>query len=216
MKKNILTLIAITAILFSACKKDNNDNSSGTSGDYQPLTTGSTWSYRFTTSGLTPDDEPIVDTTVNTVTGTTKVFDGKTFRLMKAVSGTETTETYFAIVNKVYYSRTIDEDGEVEVPYLNEAAPAGQTDIVQYQEDGIQSQVKTTVVEKGISKTVLGKTYNNVIHTKVEVQTKVGNEYKTIGSTDYFIGKGVGLIYLSVSFNNEELTRSELISYNIK
>jgi hypothetical protein len=47
---------------------------------------------------------------------------------------------------------------------------------------------------KGLSKTVLGTTYNDVIHVKQAVQVSAGGQTITSNNDDYFYAKNIGLI----------------------
>ncbi|MBK0378031.1 hypothetical protein [Mucilaginibacter segetis] len=221
MKKNILTLIAITATLFSACKKDNSNNpADGNSASYQPFTNGSTWSYRNETNSIPGfPGQAEVDTTINTMTADTKVFTGRKFHLIKSVTGSDIVENYFGFDNHVYYNHSVDDlvDGELELPYLNEETAIGGTWIAPLQfEDAPESQAKGTIVEKDITKVILGKTYNNVIHSKLELQSKLDGQFVTVFTFDFYVAKSVGVIAVYSSYNGNQLSKSELISYNIK
>jgi hypothetical protein len=221
MKKYILSLLALTTILFSACKKDNintpGDNNAP--GAYQPVTTGSTWSYRNESIALGDGAEAEVDTSVNTMTATTKVFNGKTFHQLTSVTGTETENTYFGFADHAYFNHTIVDaaQAELELPYLNdEKAVNGTWATPIVIEDAPESQIKGTIVEKGINKTILGKTYNNVIHSKLELQTKAEGQFTTVFTFDFYVAKNIGVIAVYTTFAGEQQSKSELISHNIK
>lgn len=161
MKKHIFTLIAILSI-FSACKKDNNDNPVTTTGDYQPLTAGSTWTYRneaVVTGGVAA---PEVTTAVTTMTSTKKVVGGKTYFLAKTVEGNDTEEAYIGVNDHIYSSLVSGDDGNTEVKYLDDTKAAGYTSVEALNIEGADARLKTTVVEKGINKTIQNKAYNNV------------------------------------------------------
>jgi hypothetical protein len=223
MKKYILSFITITALLFSACKKDN-DNKPGdnATGAYQPFTTGSTWSYRNETEsvpGLASAEEADIDTTVNTMTDATKVYNGKTFHKLISVTGIETESTYFGFTNHIYYNHSFNEDAdaELELPYLNDEKDVNGTWVTPLVVEGSpDSQLLGTIVEKNINKTILGKTYNNVVHSKLELQSKIGGTFTTIFSFDFYVAKNIGVVGIYTSYNGSQFAKSELISYNIK
>jgi hypothetical protein len=193
MKKYIFTLIAILSI-FSACKKDNdNNNNPGGTGEYQPLTTGSTWSYRNEAT-LQVGSPAQVDTTVNTMTATTKTFGSKTFHKLTSVTGAESEDSYIGFNNHIYTTRSTDDDGTIEFDYLDETKDAGYSVTTPIEVEDVEGRLKTTVAEKGISKVILGKTYHNVIHTTIETQVKAGANYNTIGAVNFYVAKGVGII----------------------
>jgi len=213
MKKNILTLIAVTAILFSACKKDNNKPPVDELSPYQPFTANSTWQYR--SEYYLPGAAADVDTSVNTMTAVTKDFNGKTFHLVKSVSGGETDSVYFSVNNHIYTTRA-DDAAIPEINYLDDAKAAGDSWITPLVIDSVSAQVKTTIVEKNATKTIAGKTYNNVIRSKNEIQTKVGGVFKTNTIIEIYAAKGIGVVAIYSSYDNKPLLKSELISYSIK
>jgi hypothetical protein len=215
MKKNILTLIAILSI-FSACKKDsnNNNNPGNNTGDYQPLTTGSVWTYETEYYGIGNSVDK--ETSVNTITGVTKVFDGKKYSEINVVSEGDEEKQYLGINNHVYSSRTQDGDDVTELPYFDDTKAPGESFITTLSTGEVDARIKTTVAEKGISKVIAGKTYNNVVHTVSEVQFKNGANYTTTATTDFYIAKGVGLIAIYAKAGTNNILKSELKSYVIK
>ena len=223
MKKYILSLLAATTLLFSACKKDNNNKpGDNVSGAYQPFTTGSTWSYRNETEavpGLASAAVADIDTTVNTMTDATKVYNGKTFHKLSLVTGTETESTYFSLTDNIYYNHSFNEDAdaELELPYLNEQKDVNGTWVTPLVLEGApESQLLGTIIEKNITKTILGKTYNNVIHSRLELQSKVNGPFTTIFTFDFFVAKNIGMVGIYTSYNGKQFAKSELMSYKIK
>lgn len=218
MKRSILSLIAVTALLFTACKKDKDNNPGGKGDTYQPTTAGSVWKYRNT---LKIGNQTELDTTTTTMTATKKTINGKSYFVATSNDGGDNYETYLSFNNDVY-STIMDDiiEGEnVEFEYLNANKAINDSwnkDFTFEGEEGdINARFKTTIVEKGISKTVLEKAYTNVIHSKIEVQFKAGNEYTTISQVDFYTAKGVGIIgmYTGVGANTY---KSELFNYTIK
>jgi hypothetical protein len=212
MKKNILTLIAIISI-FSACTKEKG--APGGSGDYQPLTANSTWSYR--NESLIEEGMPTeVDTTINTMTATTKVFDGKTFHLLHSVTAGINEDSYLGYNNHIYTARNLEEDGIVIYDYLDETKAAGFSEIMPFSGLDKDAQIKTSVVEKDINKTILGKAYSNVIHTRLETQIKETDEFKTVSTIDFYIAKNIGVIATYTDFDGTQISKTEMISADIK
>lgn len=213
-------MLAISTILFSACKKDNANNPApNETGAYQPFTTGSTWSYRNETAAIGGASEAEVDTTVNTMTAATKVYNGKTFYKLTSATGGETESTYFNFANHVYYNYSFNTEADMalELPYLNdELAVNGTWTVPVVVADAPESQIKGTVLERGINKTILGKTYNNVIHSKLELQSKIGGAFATVFTFDFYVAKNIGVIAVYTSYDGTQLSKSELINYNIK
>lgn len=222
MKKTIYTLLAISALFLASCKKDNDGNKPGGNGKdtYQPFTAGSEWKYR--TEVDLGEGGPLVDTSVNTMTTQTKTINNKKFYVAKTVGGEENAETYLGLNNNIYSTIIHDEvaDEDLEFAYLNASKAVNEsweTLFTIEDEDGdIQARLKTTIKEKGISKTILGKSYNNVIHTVVETGFKVNNNWVTVSQMDFYIAKGVGMIATYGTVQNKQVAKTELMSYNIK
>jgi hypothetical protein len=219
MKRTLLTFTAIVTLFFGACKKDNNNkpNDGGnTGGDtYQPVTANSTWKYKNTN---TFDAGTDIDTTTNTMTAGTKKFGDKTYHILNAVTNGDTETTYLGFENHIYSTVQIDNESEqqFQLEYLNDNAAVGATWTKALAVEGAEAQVKTTIAEKDITKSVLGKGYNNVIHSVVEVQFKQAGQFKTELTQDFYVAKGVGVIYITAKTPTKQITKSELMSYNIK
>lgn len=220
MKKTIFTLATIATLFLGACKKDNDDNNNpGGKGDsYQPLTAGSVWKYRNTSFG----EGASVDTSTNTMSAQTKTLNGKTYHVLNSVTGEETSEGYIGVngsLYSMYYEAGLGE--ALELTYLDDSKKAGDSwtkDIeIEDGEDSYAVKVKTTIVEKGISKTVLDKNYSNVIHSKIEMQIETEeNEWETISSLDFYAAQGIGIIGIYTKFGDEDTSKSELFNYTIK
>ncbi|RCH54543.1 hypothetical protein DJ568_12030 [Mucilaginibacter hurinus] len=232
MKKLLLSVFALTVLFFAACKKDKNKPNPQPDSPYQPFTSGSTWKYRVVDgSGETAE----ADTILNKMTGDTRTFNGKTFHVLiskemvmpesasvsklKINEGPAGDETYIGFNNNIYSSFYEDEYNRIEIGYLNLDKAVGEawTEKISFKEDGtnLEGQVKTTTIEKGLSKTLHGKTYNDVIHSKVELQVKTGDSYTTKVSLEFLTAKNIGVISTTGNIDGEESV-SELIDYNIK
>jgi hypothetical protein len=219
MKKSILSLIAITTLLFTACKKDKENNPGGKGDTYQPFTAGSVWKYRTT---FKIEGEDRLDTTINTMTAATKTINGKTYHVANSTDGTENEESYIGINNDVYSTIMYDAvaGGQLEYEYLNTNKAKGESWQKDFQiEDGEETydvRIKTTIVDKGINKTVLGKDFNNVIQSKIELSFKVNGTYVPASSVDFYAAKGIGIIGIYSKAGNDVIFKSELFNYTIK
>ncbi|MEO6148580.1 MAG: hypothetical protein ABIP28_00385 [Mucilaginibacter sp.] len=217
MKKAILILTAITTLFLGACKKDK-DNTPGDSGTYQPFTKNSVWKYRTTTQ---VGGVALVDTTTNTMADSTKTLNGRTFHITLSTDGDDTTSVYIGLNNHVYSTFfNIDEDNAFEIAYLNDTKAAGESweaaTTVDIDGDEVEAKLKTTIVEKGISKTIADKPYSNIIHSKVELQAKLAGTFQTISTIDYYVAKNIGVVGTYVKVGTAETAKSELFSYTIK
>ncbi|QKJ32530.1 hypothetical protein HQ865_23125 [Mucilaginibacter mali] len=225
MKNKFLTLTAIVAVLFSACTKDVINTKPGeeiTGGDYQSFAKGSTWQYQTSVHIPGTNNGTEVENSTITMTDGLYYMDNKTFHLAKSTTGTETENAFFGYNEHVYSIRQVDEtvgNGEsFTLPYLNAGLDAGATWTTTASIPGTaaQVQIKTTMVEKGISKTILGKTYTNVIHTWAEIQYKINNAYQTTLTYDFYIAKGVGMVGIYAKTPAGPLSDTELVGYSIK
>lgn len=225
MKSKFLTLTAITALLFSACTKDiisTKPADETTGGDYQSFTRGSSWQYQ--TKVYIPGTDNQTETETSTITMTDGLYymDNKVFHMAKSTTGNTTENAYFGLNDKVYSIRQVDEttsNGEsFTLPYLNTDLEVGATWVTAANVPGslAQIQVKTTIMEKGISKTIQGKTYTNVIHTKASIQYKINEVFQTQLVYDFYMAKGVGMIGIYAKTPEGPLADTELTGYLIK
>jgi hypothetical protein len=62
------------------------------------------------------------------------------------------------------------------------------------------------------------KTYTDVIHTKLKLQFDTGSGFDTYQDMDYYIAKGVGIIYINTQNHLSSTGKSDtaLNSYTIK
>lgn len=225
MKSKFLTLTAITALLFSACTKDVITAKPGeemTGGDYQSFTRGSSWQYKTTVHIPGTNNGTEEGNTTITMTDGLYYMDNKVFHLAKSTTGTETENSFFGYNDKVYSIRQVDEtaaNGEsFTLPYLNPDLAAGTsfTTAANVPGSNAQIQVKTTILEKGISKAILGKNYTNVIHTEADIQYKINNVYQTTLTYDFYVAKGVGMIGIYAKTPAGPLADTELVGYSVK
>lgn len=210
MKKQILFLTALVTLSFTACKKNKEttplDQTTGSS--YQPLTTGSTWTYRNTYhiggGGI--------DTTTFAMLPETKKVGDQIFHILKSQNNDQ---AFFQNDGAVY--RTLQEDikggdGLIPLEYLRSDAIAGTS----WTNENGEYLLKTTIVERNLTKVIFNHSYNDVIHSTVEIQAKTGGVFKTQLIMDFYAAKGIGMIQTSVSTTQTEISRSELISSVIR
>lgn len=216
MKKPILILITIAAVYFSGCKKSSNDPAPGNSDSYLPVTSGTTWTYIDATSGSS-------ETSTIKMTGSTATFNGKTYYSMTQVSASQGTKNgYYYAANNSYALRayTPAAGGLVlEIQMGNDKEAVGYSWTTTPTDDGeiegVPARTVNTIKEKGISKTVNGKKYNDVIHTQVSLQYDFGG-YEEYALYDIYLAKGIGMIETDTSIPGGYLETQTLKSYTIK
>ncbi|MFD0765893.1 hypothetical protein ACFQZI_13610 [Mucilaginibacter lutimaris] len=235
MKKYLLVLFPVVILCFNACKKDavdytgytpsdnfnsnptvNNPNSSA-NDSYLPTTTGSSWTYQSDVTGLTESAEAHI-------TGVITPLNGQNYyELKSSTAGKEDVVQYYYVKDKKYkiIATTVQEKVTVEFFILDDNLPVGGEWTARMSPNGLVNDVpartKNKIIETGITKTVLGKTYKNVIHTHTIVQYDfgLGDGFQDFGDYDYYLAKGVGLIQTDANLLGFKST-SYLTKYTIK
>jgi hypothetical protein len=203
MQKNLLICTALVVILSAAaCKKNNTAQPPADTGDYQPLTTGSEWTYTVTgtNAGVFKISAVNKDSAIS----------GRTYKVFANSAGAN--EYYYKSAGDYFRYNSIKELNNqlVEVLYLKDNLAKGQ----QWSElktvtinvgaplgtVPVTVQFTFTVADKGIDYTVDGVTFKNVIKiTAVPAfSVLVGGVPNSIPSTSdlqYFYAKNIGLIY---------------------
>ncbi|WP_157580354.1 hypothetical protein [Segetibacter koreensis] len=206
-------LVASSLFLFTQCTKDNSSPSTSTS-NYSPLTVGSNWTYNYT------QDSSAASTYTVTVTSKDTTANGRTYKVLSSSDGTG--NLYMAREDSNYYRYAsfpqLGIDGFEEL-YLKDNRPVNSTwtntASFKYQGTSIPATLTYTIKEKGITHTVNGKTYNDVIHVNLDINVLISS----IGGGDFYYAQGIGLIdnQISVGLSGASFnSKQELISYEIK
>jgi len=218
MKTNLIILFAGT-LFFTACsKKDNSTTPSTTDSTYLNTNAGSTWSYHeVDSSGATPR---ATDYTV-TSSPQDSTINGRKYHVYNySYGGNE----YLSFSGHDYYQYdSIPVSGGINVErlYLKDNLAAGSTwtqnfvlNIPSIPIPGDITLVATNkIAEKGISRTVNGKTYSNVTHVSTSLATALILS-GFISAIDSYYAPNYGLIESSTLIQLNYLTLSENI--NIK
>jgi len=214
--------IVISVFVLSSCQKELSFETSGTGGTgtgtgtgtrtdckacaYMPVCNGSYYTYNDT---LTTSASIVTDT-LQFVKDTT--IDSKTF--VKIYSPLSDTYSYYnctdgatrviAYNNPTIGGSTITAD----ITLIKANLPVGGT----WQDSlinpaGQQVIYKNSIVEKGVSRTVNGQTFNDVIHVKSQsgvVIPFIG--YTQITESDYYFARGVGPVDILTVYSSTGLT----------
>lgn len=216
MKTKLIILFAVT-LSFNACsKKDNSTTPTTNNSSYINTTAGSTWSYHeVDSSGATPKNS---DYTV-TSTSQDSTINGRKYHVYNYSYGGN---NYLALSGNDYYQYdSIPVSGGVNVERLylkdNLAAGASWTQDFNLTIPNIPFPVTLTatnkIVEKGISRTVNGVNYSNVIHVSTSLSSALISSGFT-SAIDTYYAPNYGLIESSTLIQLSYLTLSENI--NIK
>jgi hypothetical protein len=216
MKKLIPIAIVTLALLLNGCGLKEvigpNVDVTTNSDSYQPVTKNSTWKYNIQVAGTT-----VVDQATITMTGETRTTNSVVF--FKAVENTSTDSSvgYFAHNGASYLSHS-DDDG-YDVPYLDDVKAVGDTFKLSIVDPnagaGVQAQYVLTILEKGATKTINGKIFKNIIHTRSELQYNSGSGYQTVDMSEYYVAKGIGLVEIDGYLGNVVIVKQTITSYTI-
>lgn len=227
MKKVLLGLVVLTA-LATSCKKEKSTEpnlpGSGADGggNYQPKSKNSYWKYK-TTGSLNYE-------ATNTSTGQARTVNGITGIVYTSTSTAQagTTEGVFGIKDHNYYmiqKGDLPNSGatfDLSFRYLNDTASIGYAwrhDAGQA--NGIQAIFEGRIVEKGITVTVEGKTFKDVIHSEVELLYNMpGMGEVSFTIYDFYVAKNVGIVQIITTGDPLLMqglkTSTNLIDYHIK
>lgn len=169
MKKILFGGLMMT-ILATSCKKD--EPTGPATGSYLTKTAGTTWNFRYTDQA---DPSLNEDYTVTSAGRDTSAF-GKTFAVYTTSYGES---IYQTAVGSDYYSIANILGLPYESKYMSDNAAAGSswtTPVVSTVDLGGQNatltaNVRNTIVSKGGTLTINGKTYSDVINTKIDILT---------------------------------------------
>jgi hypothetical protein len=228
MKKINLALLVFFASLFLiSCQKEVSTElgpqtggtgaGSGNKTSYNPTTSGSWWKYKDTASGMISTDTMLKRTnTINGIVYTAMI--GQNAMLKDTAWVASPQPNYYMYEKGV--SPNTGASYDMLFHYLNDTAAVGSN--WQYtagQGNGFTALIQTTIVERNISLTVAGKSYSNVIHTRLVLTYDVYGSSLDAMAYDYFTAKGIGIIKV----RSEGLTLlsgfkacSDLVDYSIK
>jgi len=230
VKKYTAILIILLLSTLYSCKKaqyeypgelaKTTSAPADTSKGYAPTAVNSYIKYRIVTGTK-------VDTTTNTATGSTTTINNKLYNVIAINSLTYGASTgYYSNINHVYTARATDASSGVtlELEYLIDNAAVGATWKAPVTDNGTikgyPAQILGTVTEKNINKTVSGIPFSYVTHTTLQLQYDVGGGFITLGSLEYYIAKGIGIIeidsQLVIPGSATTNSVSSVIAYNIK
>lgn len=229
LQKLILIGSLLAFVVLSSCQKELEEPSTPTgtvdttrpfidttivkttSDSYLPLTKNTFWKYRDSVSGSFK---------TITVFGNQIRINSRSYNVM--TGSFWATPIYYAVIGNDYYIQQELEGVPVEILFLNDVASVGDSWTVDM---GIINGDATTglgsIIKKGMTLKVEGKTYQNVIHSRFSVYYKIANVTHTSGGYDYYTAKGVGIVRLEGNFGIDgvQILYSEtktLVDFSIK
>jgi hypothetical protein len=186
-------------------------------GDYFPTTSNSKWVYNnLAPAGVDYEDSTLSAGTSITIGGLSyREFDNDVFGSVYRKEG----GVYYRYGYIDYIGEIDTSDTEADIPFLKDNVARGTSwesavGVGTDDKKPVQYKMKFTVAEKDVSRTVLGKTYNNVIIIKEELMLdrKDGAGYKVIAENTASYAKGIGLIrFTNSSYQYEKNLRRATI-----
>lgn len=211
------TFVAAVFLLLAGCKKNED---APPAGDYSPISAGSTWTYQTNTT-------PGAGTGTYTLTATNRdsVVNGRSYRVFTSTTGTN---SYRNKSGNDYWSfGTVPAVNlQIEQLYLKDNAAVGanwqstQTINMPGAPAPLVATLIFTVKEKGISRTVSGTSFSNVIRVGLKVSVTLAGE---VVDADFYHAPGVGLIETRYEVKNltiagipNSITTEVLTAHSIK
>ena len=232
-KRNGVSLLLLAAFFVTGCQKEidftdgagagsgtgggsGNGGGGSTSGaSFCPTTPGTWWKYKDSVSGAI---------STQTIQNTTKTKNGILYSAV-TVSGRSDTGWYASPRPGYYLSQAGTDPGtgasyDATFHYLNDTAAVGYSwEYVEGQGNGFAADMKTTIVEKGLTMTVGGKSYKEVTHTTMELSYDLGFMVLDAALYDFYVAKGVGIIKIRTNIDalgTTLQTCSDLVDHSIK
>jgi hypothetical protein len=225
--KSTVVLVAVSALV--SCQKEINpleeeNNEPGTEvpvpagNSYMPYTKGSTWTYQ---------DSAVTNfKTILIASDVSKTLAGISYKEYAVVEGINDLPIYYGKVKNDYYM--LLEAGaangatfDINMLFLNDKEAVGYT----WTKDagtanGFPARIKGKIAAKGITKTWVGKTYKDIIHTVVDLEYNLLGNWMSMGTYQFYCAKGIGLVKtdygLSMLGQSYTSTASYLVDYTIK
>ena len=196
-----VTLLFVTTIAgcsdnsTTAPNNNQNNNNQNTSGDYYPLTKGTFWTYTlYSSSGSRTSTQTVGnDTTVN----------GRKYTVVNSSLG----EVYLIRHTGTEYYQILN--GSETKLFDDQMGASWSFDISTPLSD---NHYTFTNVEEGLTQTVQGKTYTNVMRVHAVLITTIPSYPPITYEFDYYWAKGIGRIKSDLGVQGMEY----LIDYSVK
>lgn len=222
MKQILFGALACT-LLFTACKKSNDDDNTTPAEKFMSTSAGSSWNYAYVDNANAANNYNYTRTSTTTDTS----INSKSYhKYSLSTGGSE----YYAISGSDYYnfgSLPAQLGGtNVENLYLKDNIGAGtswsQVFNIEYLGVPLSITANNTIAEKGISWTVNGTTYTNVIKVVTTLTPPTIPGLTATTNLTYYYAPKVGLIENRIIANIDAFgtvtdvdTKTTLTSANI-
>lgn len=221
MKRFYLPLLVMLALFVTRCKMDPPDLGGffDSVDTYQPITKGSTWTYKKTLNSGAPSYE------IMTMTGDRTVINNKTYYGVNDKVDSTTNITYFCHNNGDYFIRSslLGDGITVEYLYLKDDVGIGQTWTAPVTDDGTLGGAPARIVGKVLKRdttmVLASITFEKVTRSQLLLQYNIGTSdgFQTYQTIDFYTAKGVGIIKIDSDAGELNLNSStDIVSYKIE
>lgn len=224
MRKILLHVCAALAVFsLVSCQKEVDTilaptpDNPAPSANYQPLTANSYWKYKDSLTGMVSQA---------TMLNQTKLINSRTYNASLSSMGQRIDTSWVAVDGPNYYAYADAAGMSTGAPvkllfhYLNDTASVGYN--WHYDAghvNGFPASVTTTIMERGINHTVEGKTYKDVIRTRLELHYDITGIMMKVATYDYYVARGVGIVRVRTFIDGAGMnftSSSDLLEYQVK
>ncbi len=196
MKLKLISLFLIVPVIFS-CKKNDNTSAPPAADTYLTTSSGSSWTYHVTdnTGAVGASDYTLMSTTMDTS------ISGKSYHIFTNSAGGN---QYMVLTGHDYYQfdslPTGIGNAVIDRLYLkdNLAAGGNWSQSLNINIPGslipIPFTLSNSIAESGISKTINGTVYNDVIHVSTQITSAFIPAASLTTSIDTYYAKKYGMI----------------------
>jgi len=184
MKKLYFLSLSILLITALSCTKKTEDAKVELLNNFQPTTTGSSWTYT---------DYPEINVYSQFITGIDSTFGGKKY---KEVMNTKSGLSWFRKEGSSYYTLNAIGNQKIERLYLKEDMPVGTGWEVKFTYNGFDNRLAYVVTEFDESKIVYGTIYKHCIVVRLDSYIDYGEGDTLVSRVLNTYANNVGLVYV--------------------
>lgn len=188
-----LPFLAMSILLITAlsCKKTTEDTKVELLNNFQPMTSGSSWTYT---------DYPQTNVYSQYITGMDSTFGGKKYREMM---NTQSGISWCRKEGGSYYTLYSNGNQKIELLTLKEDVPKGTGWEVDFTANGFNNRLLYVLMEYDVPKIVYGNIYKHCMNVRVESFVDFGSGDSLMSTVYYTYANKVGLIYVERGDQNK-------------
>ncbi len=200
MKKILISLLSLLMLLSVSCNDDNpsDDGNTNLSGLYLPLKIGNWWKYAASGANMP-------DTIVYTASGDSTINNQSWFIFSNDYNSG-------IVMHRHDGNIAMMRVGNSEYKIFDETCKTGDSLVTNYTTNNVQFKVVSKILEKGVTKTVNGKEYKDVLMVRLYFYTSENqSEFSLVSIEDDYFAKNIGAIKMYI----EGFINKELVSYSV-